>query len=72
MKSKKCIETKVKPYYNTKQGSETNMKPERKITSIRLPHELNQQLKGLAASQNISKNAVMIHALQQYIERNDK
>lgn len=44
----------------------------RKATGLRLPFELDKQITSIANKQSISKNAVMIHALQQYIERNYK
>lgn len=44
----------------------------RKATMIRMPITLDQQLKDLADKQGQTKNSIMITALQQYIERNDK
>lgn len=71
MKSKKYIEIKVKSLYNIN-GGEIIIKSCRKVTTIRLPYDLNQQLKDLADKQGQTKNSIMVTALQQYIERNDK
>lgn len=53
-------------------GSDNTMITKRKATMIRMPITLDQQLKDLADKQGQTKNSIMVTALQQYIERNDK
>ena len=51
---------------------EFTMTSDRQVTTIRLPNNLNQHLQQYADKQGLSKNYIMVKALKQFVERNEK
>ena len=57
-------------YYLFKRGDNTVI-TKRKNTGIRMPEALDKKITKLAKEQGFTKNALMLQALQQFVEKSE-